>query len=357
MHNRIQRPFLALASIAAVLAVLTASFAAFGGWFSGGITAQKIVDELETAGGLHPGYRRNHAKGICVTGMFKPSINADRFSNARAFSQASVPVVGRFSISGGDPHSADGKARVRGLGLLLKTDDGQEWRMALGNFPFFPVATPEGFAAQAQASRPDPTTGKPDPNKMKELVARYPELTNFLKWAKTAPFSTSLANTQFNGINAFQIANSMGRHEYVRWSLQPQAPFEKLSPEQLQNADTDFLGEDLVKRLAAGPLSWDLVLQFAAAGDPIVDASKAWPETRRKAVVGRVTLTHSEPQENGICRDINFDPLILPQGISGTDDPILQARSSAYSVSFNRREEEISRGHAPASIMNKEHVQ
>ena len=41
-----------------------------------------------------------------------------------------------------------------------------------------------------------------------------------------------------------------------------------------------------------------------------------------------------------------LDPLILPKGISGTDDPVLHARSSVYSESFNRREREISQGKA-----------
>jgi catalase len=39
----------------------------------------------------------------------------------------------------------------------------------------------------------------------------------------------------------------------------------------------------------------------------------------------------------GNCRDINFDPLVLPAGIRTSDDPLLSARSAAYSVSFTRR--------------------
>lgn len=354
MAKSLLRRLLALGSIAVIVAATTVTFAAVAGWFGGGISAQNIVDGLEAGGKPHPGYRRNHAKGICVTGTFSPSLDAAALSTARTFAQPSVPVVGRFSISGGDPHSPDGKARVRGLGLLLRTDDGSEWRMALGNFPFFPVHNPDGFVAQGEASRPDPATGKPDPAKMKVLVENYPEITAFLKWATTAPWPTSLANTQFNGINAFRLISATGQQQIVRWSMQPRTPFEALSPEQLQQADTDFLGEDLMKRLGSGPLSWDMVLQFADAGDPITDPSKAWPDDRRKAVAGTLTLSHAEPQQTGVCRDINFDPLILPHGVAGTDDPILQARSATYSVSFNRRQGEISRGEASDAIGEKE---
>lgn len=354
MLKFIQQHTVALACIVSITTGCTLAFAAAGGWFSNGLTAQKIVNGFEAAGPAHPGYRRNHAKGICVAGIFHPSPNASVLSTARTFSQQSVPVLGRFSISGSDPHSSDGKARVRGLGLLLRTDDGQEWRMALGSFPFFPVSSPEAFVAQAEASRPDPSTGKPDPVKMKAFTREYPEITNFLKWANTAPFTSSLANTRFNGINAFGIVNAKGQRKFVRWSLDPRTPFEALSPEQRQQSDADFLQEDLLARLSVGPVSWDMVLKFADDTDPIEDPAKAWPENRAKALVGTLTLSRAEPQETGACRDINFDPLILPRGIVGTDDPILQARSAAYSVSFNRRQAEISRGKATDAIGEKD---
>ncbi|MNC81585.1 Catalase-related peroxidase precursor [compost metagenome] len=44
--------------------------------------------------------------------------------------------------------------------------------------------------------------------------------------------------------------------------------------------------------------------------------------------------------EQGACRDLNFDPLILPSGIEPSADPILAARSAAYAESFNRRSRE-----------------
>ena len=52
----------------------------------------------------------------------------------------------------------------------------------------------------------------------------------------------------------------------------------------------------------------------------------------------RVTALQSE--DEGACRDINFDPLILPAGIAASDDPLLSARSATYARSFTRRESE-----------------
>ena len=54
----------------------------------------------------------------------------------------------------------------------------------------------------------------------------------------------------------------------------------------------------------------------------------------------RAWLEHEEPQDSGACRDINYDPTVLPDGIQVSDDPILAARSAAYAVSYNRRTRE-----------------
>lgn len=343
------RPWLPLAAIATIAAALAAAFAWSAGWLGGPqrLTAQRMTDAIEAGGPPHPGFRRAHSKGMCVSGHFEGNGQASALSSARVFAQASVPVLGRMSIGGGDPHGADASARVRSMALLLRSDDGQQWRTAMNSFPFFVVATPEGFMAQTLAAQPDPATGKPDPAKMAAFLQRYPEAKKFQQWAKTAPWSDSWANTQYNGVNAFRFTAADGSSHFVRWSMRPQTAFKELSAAQRAQADADFLGEDLQARLARGPLRWDLVLTVAAPGDPVNDPSQPWPQDRRQVVAGTLVLDHAEPQATGPCRDLNYDPLILPHGIAGSDDPILAARSAVYSHSFNRREREIGRGQAP----------
>jgi catalase len=56
--------------------------------------------------------------------------------------------------------------------------------------------------------------------------------------------------------------------------------------------------------------------------------------------VGVLTIDHVESEDTSPARDINFDPLILPDGRAGSDDPLLSARSAAYSESFTWREGE-----------------
>lgn len=338
---------LLLLPIAVILAVVAALFAWVGGWIGNhDLTPQKMMNTAEASGKQQPGFRRAHSKGICFAGTFSPTAEAAKLSTARAFSQPSIPVIGRFSASSNNPYAPDGASPVRGMAVQIKTDDGQDWRIAMNSFPFFAASNPEGFQQMIEAGMPDPATGKPDPNKMKALLAAHPEIAAFQAWAKTAPRSDSLGNTRFNGVNAFRLVDAQGVDRVVRWSMRPRAPFVAMTAEQLKAADVNFLGQDLDQRLAAGPLLWDMVVQLAAPGDPITDPSKAWPDTRQEVKLGTLSVVRAEAQANGNCRDINFDPLILPAGIAATDDPVLHARSAAYSVSFNRREREVSEGRA-----------
>lgn len=106
-------------------------------------------------------------------------------------------------------------------------------------------------------------------------------------------------------------------------------------------AGSDFLEQDLVRRLAAGPLRWQLNMTLANPGDPLDDASKTWTGAHKVLNAGTLVLQSSQPQADGDCRDINFDPLILPSGIQASNDPLLAARSAAYASSYLRRAGEV----------------
>nr|WP_255516443.1 catalase family peroxidase [Luteimonas suaedae] len=341
---------LALAGIGAIALGSASAFAWAAGWLGGDrLTAQRLVGAMEANGPAHPGFRRNHAKGVCVAGMFRGTEQGQALSTVAAFSGEPVPVLGRFSIGGPNPQGADNNARVRSMALQLGGPDAAQWRMALNSFPFFAVATPQAFHEQTLAERPDPATGKPDPAAMAAFLAAHPQAREFQQWAKTAPWSDSWANTQYNSVNAFRFIDADGTERFVRWSMRPHAAFHALDAAERERADVDFLAADLRARLARGSVRWDMVVTLAAAGDPVNDPSRLWSGPREQVVAGTLTLLHFEPQATGECRDVNFDPLILPSGVAASDDPILAARSAAYSQSFNRRQREIALGHGDAA--------
>lgn len=327
-----------LALIGLTVGGLAAAFAYAGGWIGGErVTPQKIIDAFETNAGKFPGYRKNHAKGICIAGYFESSGQAASLSRASVFAPGKVPVIGRLAIGGSNPHAPDGGVPVRSMALLFQLHDGEQWRTGMNSFPVLPVATPEAFYEQVLASRPDPATGKPDPAKMQAFFAAHPESTAFRQWAQAQKPSNSFANVAYNGVNAFRLLDAAGNPRFVRWSVQPETPFEAIGE---AGNDPEFLSHDLQQRLSQGPLRWHLVLTLANPGDPINDATRQWPADRRQVDAGTLVVESAEPQATGACRDINYDPLVLPDGIQASDDPILAARSAAYAVSYNRRTRE-----------------
>src|SRR5438876_1953069 len=218
------------ALIGVALAAVAGTFAYLGGWFTpNDLTPARFVDGFEQVNGVHSGFRRNHAKGVGVSGSFESNGNGVRLSKALVFRAGRVPVLGRFSLGGGQPDAADMPDAVRGLGLQFSLPDGELWRTAMINLPVFPFRTPEAFYEQLIASKPDPTTGKPDPATMKAFLARHPETVQALTIIKGQPVSSGFENSTFHGLNAFRFINAAGASTPVRWLLTPERPFEAAS--------------------------------------------------------------------------------------------------------------------------------
>ena len=198
--------------------------------------------------------------------------------------------MGRLSIGGGDPYGADNTARVRSLAVQMVSDDGQEWRMAMNSFPFFAVPSAEAFYEQTRASIPDPATGKPDPQKMAAVLAKYPSAQAFQQWAKTAPWTSSWADTTFNSVNSFWFTNAQGQKRAVRWRWQPQAPVVEMDAETRKQASVDFLSQNC-SSARQRPGALELVVTTAEPGDAIDDPSVPWPESRDQVVAGVLSPT------------------------------------------------------------------
>ena len=330
---------LRLAGIGMVLAFIAGAFYYVNGTLdSQRLQPKNFINVLETNGGVHPGYRRNHAKGMCVVGYFQGSGDAQGLSSAQVFSVGRTPVVGRFALPSVNPYAPDSSVPIRSLALRFTQANGQQWRTGMNSMPVFAVGTPEAFYQMLQAGTPDPATGKPKPTAMPAFFAEHPETAAFLQWVKTVKPSASFATESYNGINAFYLVNTAGQRQAVRWGVVPEG--QDAAGATAPN-DADYLEQDLATRLAAGPLKWQFNLTLAEAGDPTNDASKAWPAGRTVINAGTLVLEKAEPQNTGECRDINYDPLILPSGIEGSDDPLLAARSAAYASSYVRRTREV----------------
>ncbi|HEX4505735.1 MAG TPA: catalase family peroxidase [Alphaproteobacteria bacterium] len=325
-----------LAAIGVMALVFVVAFAAAAGWLSPArLTQDKMMDAFTDANGPHPGFRRNHAKGVCGTGTFQSNGKGERLSSAAEFKSGEMPVVGRFAFAGGQPFVADGSGIVRSLALSFRPPHGEEWRTGMLDIPVFPVRDPEAFYEQMVASLPDPATGKPNPEKMEAFRAAHPETVRAFGIIGKHPFSSDFANETYNALNAFRFVNAAGAVTPVRWSVVPEAP--PAPPDRPADQDKNYLFDALVAAVHQGPLRWHLILTVGQPGDPTGDATLPWPDDREHVDVGTVTIDHIEAEAPGNCRDVNYDPLVLPAGIKPSDDPLLSARSAAYSESFRLR--------------------
>ena len=155
---------LRLAGIAVVVAAVAGAFAYVNGTLDPQrLTPKKLINVLETNNGVHPGFRRNHSKGVCVIGHFESSGEARSYSSAQVFNEARTPVVGRFALPAGNPYAPDNSVPIRSMALRFTQANGQQWRTGMNSMPVFPVGTPEAFYQLQQAQSPDPATGKPRP--------------------------------------------------------------------------------------------------------------------------------------------------------------------------------------------------
>jgi catalase len=321
-----------LVLIAAVIGGSAAAFAYTAGWFSPQrLTPDKMVDAFKPPTAVPLGHRRNHAKGICFTGTFEANGAGSALSRAQVFNRGQYPALGRFNLGTANPNAPDATVRVRGIGLQISTPDGQEWRTAMINPPFFAVSTPQAFYEMLRAS------ASKDPNAMKAFSSAHPEFLAFDAWAKSAPWTASYAEERFNSLNSFIFTAGSGAENTVRWSLLPAAQPVPVSRDDLAKRDPDFLEQEVTERVRSRPVRWTMVVTVANPEDPTADPSKAWPDERRTVEVGTLIVQQIQAERDGPCRDINFDPTVLPSGIRTSDDPFPSARSSVYIKSYDLR--------------------
>lgn len=294
-----------------------------------------VVDALNGVFGVHPGARAVHAKGTVLTGTFTASPAAAELSTAPHLQTgATVPVTVRFSNFAGIPSIADndGLASPRGMAIKFKLPDGSESDIVAHSFNGFPVATTSEFRELLVAlgtSKPD--TPKPTP--LDKFLGSHPIAKAFLTAAKPNP--VSYASLPFYGVNAFKFTNKDGKATFVRYQIVPAGGEHYLSDADAKAAPASYLSDEIKKRVAGGPVTFDLVAQIADAGDKVDDPSIAWPADRKTVSLGTISIAASVG-DDAANSQLVFMPNAVPTGIEPAD-PMIADRAAAYAVSFARR--------------------
>jgi catalase len=298
-------------------------------------TPQNMVDALHAAFGKHPDARAVHAKGIILEGTFTPTGDAKLLCKAPHFNGKTIPVTFRFSDFTGIPNIPDtiGASNPRGFAIKFHLPDGSSTDIVCHSFNGFPTATTDEFREFLLAvahSGPDAL----HPNPIEQFLAVHPIAKTFLSTQK--PPSVSYATLSYFGVNAFKFTNKKGESHYIRYQFIPETGEEFLSKEAFEKSGPDYLSEEIKTRVSQHPVKFKLYAQIAQTGDKIEDPSVAWPESRKRVLLG--TLTIDSLGDNTLSNDhsLTFNPGNLPQGITIADQ-MLADRMKAYPISVQER--------------------
>ena len=203
--------------------------------------------------------------------------------------------------------------------------------------PMFFAAVPQTFLEKFISLTIDPATGKPDMAKYQEFVASHPEINAQAKFLDENNPPPSYANSAYYGIHVFKFVNAAGETSIVKFRFVPQDGEKQLSDAELAVAPRNFLEKALIDRTRQGPIRWDLILAIGEPGDPETNPTLLWPSGRQELKAGTLSILSATPSSEAGSYKINFDPMVMADGIGATEDPVLQFRSPSYGTSYTRR--------------------
>jgi catalase len=300
--------------------------------------SRDVIEGFDKAdGGVHPGFRPAHAKGVLLTGAFTPSQEAISLTRAPHIQRASTPVTVRLSDFAGIPTVPDNdpqNASPRGLAIRFHLDEHVHTDIVAHSVDTFPSRTAEGFLDFLNALIATDPAG-PHPNAIEQFLGAHPAALAFVQAPK--PIPTSFARESFFAVSAFKFNNADGVSRFGRYRILPVAGNEYLDDAGAAAKTPDFLFDELKERVAKGPVKYRIVVQLARDGDTTDDATVRWPEDRRQLTLGEISLTAIAPDNPTEQQRMIFDPIPRVDGIEASADPLFEPRANVYLMSGRRR--------------------
>ena len=293
----------------------------------------ELVDALNGVFGKHKA-RASGAKGFCVAGQFEASPGAATITRAGMFqANKRTPIIGRFSLGGGNPKAADNAKSVRGIAVRA-TDGGERLDWVFVSAPHFFAQTPAQFVEFLKVRAPDPATGKMNAEAVAAFSKANPATTKQAAYIGGQPLPASYGTVPYWSTNAFIATNATGKTQALRWRFEPVAGRVGLTEDEGKAKGAEFLRPELAQRLATGAVSFNVMAQLARPDDQLTDPTEPWPADRAEINMGRLVIDRITDQA---CDSETFLPTVLPAGLAPSADPVLNARDAAYAVSLGRR--------------------
>ena len=296
-----------------------------------------MVDQFEATNGKFDGYRRSGAKGLCAAGEFVASDAARALSTASVFSGKAIPVGVRFSVGGANPKAPDNGKSQRNMALQFNLPDGEQWLMGNINAPVFGASSPKQMLDLVASRQPDPATKAADPAKVKAFNDANPEVLLQGRHFASQPVPASFAGVNYWGVHTHAFVNSKGEKQSGKWVFEPAGGLLGLTDDEAKAKGSEFLFDELRARVKEGKVAFDFNLELAEAGDKLDNATVPLPAGRKKVTLGVLKITSVSPDATGPCLTVNYNPMVMPKGVEGSNDPMLAARAAPYAVALGRR--------------------
>jgi catalase len=298
--------------------------------------SQQLLQQFDTIFGLNPGFRPAHAKGIMLTGTFKPSAEAATLTKAPHIMRESTPVTVRFSDSTGIPLVPDNdpNANPRGFAIRFNLAEHVHTDIVGHSTDGFPTRTGQEFLELLKAlatSDPKNLAGSP----LEAFLGSHPKALAFVQAPKPAP--SSFARESYFGVTAMKFTNKDGVSRFGRYRIVPEAGNDHLDDAAAAAKSANYLMDEIAERVGKEPVKFRILVQLANDGDVVNDATIHWPEDRKLLELGTFALTAPVADLAHEQKQIIFDPIPRVEGIEPSNDPLLELRAAIYLLSGRRR--------------------
>jgi catalase len=132
-----------------------------------------------------------------------------------------VPVVARFSLGGGNPEVPDAAPAPRGMALEFHLPGGGLQHITMIDVPIFGATSPASFRDAIVAAKPDPNTGKPDPEKLKAYGETHPDAAALIQLSSHHAPTANYYQTTYFSIHTFKFIDAKGTAHPVKWRFVP----------------------------------------------------------------------------------------------------------------------------------------
>lgn len=298
---------------------------------------EQIADVMvQLAGGIHPGLRFTHTKGLVATGTFTPAASAKTISRAAHLQDVPVPITVRFSDGSGIPTIPDNNpnASPHGMAIRFALPGGAYTDIVANSHNGFFIGNGNDFLAFLTAIA-GTNEKSPHPTPIEAFLGTHPAALKVIMDSK--PAAKSFENLDFYGNNAFIFVDAAGNKRAGRYQIIPAAGVVKLDSATAAKKKPNYMFDDLRAAVAKGPVKYTLYAQLANPGDQTNDGSVVWPSDRKRVKLGTISVTSIAPNNEELQKSLAFSPIILTNGITLSDDPLPLLRNAVYALSVAHR--------------------